>query len=61
MVILLNLPGSPVPEWFAFLLPLIALVLLIKGGQWVSHWYQQKKILKINQEHDISIQGENNS
>lgn len=54
MVIILMLPGSPVPEWLGFLAPLIALVLLMKGGQWLYHWYRQRKFHHIHREHDPS-------
>ncbi|MBS1690362.1 MAG: hypothetical protein JSS96_16650 [Bacteroidetes bacterium] len=37
-MVFLNLPGSPVPVWLIFLLPIALILLLIKGGQLLFHW-----------------------
>jgi|GEM_PF-1875657 len=41
-MVLLNLPGSPVPDWLVFLVPITVVVLLIKGGQLLFHWLSVK-------------------
>ncbi|MGN6567260.1 MAG: hypothetical protein ACTHJ0_04875 [Flavipsychrobacter sp.] len=37
-MVFLNLPGSPVPVWLVFLLPIAVILLLIKGAQLLFHW-----------------------
>lgn len=37
-MVFLNLPGSPVPVWLIFLVPIAVILLLIKGGQFLFHW-----------------------
>jgi len=57
MKLLLNLPGSNVPEWLGFLLPLIVLVLFIKAGQWFGFRYKQWKTQKTQHEPDVARHG----
>ncbi len=55
MVTLLNLPGTPVPEWFGFLLPVVALILCIKAGEWLRNKYRHRKLHQLHTEHDASV------
>jgi len=47
-MVLLNLPGSPMPIWLVFLLPIAVILLLIKGGQLLFHWLSAKFFHKKN-------------
>lgn len=44
MKFLLDLPGSDVPDWLLFLIPLVALVLVVQGGKMLYNWYEQKHL-----------------
>lgn len=47
-MVFLNLPGSPVPDWLVFLVPIAVVVLLIKAGQLLFHWVSSIKAFHRN-------------
>ncbi len=46
LTVLLNLPGSPVPDWLVFVAPLALLVIVIKTGGWLRKWIRSYIIPK---------------
>jgi hypothetical protein len=44
--VLLNIPGSPVPDWLVFLAPLVLLIVIIKTGGWLKQWVRNYVIPK---------------
>ena len=46
LTVLLNLPGSPVPDWLVFLAPLALLIIIVKTGKWLKQWVRNYVIPK---------------
>ncbi len=53
MAIMLMLPGSPIPDWLLFLSPLVVLVALMYGGEWMYRKVRQRFFLHKHAEHTI--------
>lgn len=46
MALILMLPGSPLPDWLVFLAPVVAVLLIVQGVQWLYHKWVDHQLSK---------------